>query len=131
LADQAVSAYNGHHDRQVSFAGKACRCRYSEVETLAYVKSRPDIFGTDKDTKNTIMSVYRANGGKNMIRAKKFEQENKRSRSMRERTVIMVDQISELHIRSNLGLKAIRDFGRPIFRIGLYPNSSTPLSGFF
>jgi hypothetical protein len=64
LAGEAISAYNGHHDRQVSFAWRACRCRYSWAETLAYVKSRPDIFGTDRDTENTIMSVYRAKGGK-------------------------------------------------------------------
>jgi hypothetical protein len=52
----------GHHDRQVSFAGKACRCKYSGAETLAYVKSRADIFGNDLDTQNTVLSVFRDNG---------------------------------------------------------------------
>ena len=63
LANQAVSAYNGNHDRQVSFAWRACRCRFSATETLTYVKSRPDIFGEDRDTETTIMSVFRNNGG--------------------------------------------------------------------
>ena len=63
LAQEAVSAYGGHHDRQVSFAGRACRCKFSMAETLSYVKSRPDIFGNDSDTENTVMSVFRDNGG--------------------------------------------------------------------
>jgi len=61
LAHEAVEKYAGHHDRQVSFAGKACRCKYSGADALAYVKSRPDIFGKDTDTENTILSVYRDN----------------------------------------------------------------------
>jgi hypothetical protein len=63
LTSEAASAYVGHHDRQVCFAGKACRCKFSLAETLAYVKSRPDIFGNDADTENTIRSVFRDNGG--------------------------------------------------------------------
>ncbi len=63
LADESASAYGGHHDRQVSFAGRACRCKFSGSETLAYVISRPDIFGNDADTENTILSVFRDNGG--------------------------------------------------------------------
>ena len=63
LADEAVSAHAGNHDRQVSFAGRACRCKFSGSEALAYVKSRPDIFGNDKDTESTILSVFRDNGG--------------------------------------------------------------------
>jgi hypothetical protein len=63
LANEAASAYGGHHDRQVSFAGRACRCKFSEAETLAYVKSRPDIFGGGADTESTILSVFRDNGG--------------------------------------------------------------------
>jgi len=64
LADEATSAYEGNHNRQVSFAYRACRCRYSDTEALTYVKSRPDIFGEDKDTETTIRSVFSANGGK-------------------------------------------------------------------
>jgi len=63
LANEAASAHGGNHDRQVSFAGRTFRCKFSGAETLAYVKSRPDIFGNDSDTENTIMSVFRDNGG--------------------------------------------------------------------
>ena len=62
LANEAAAAYAGHHDRQVSFAGRACRCKFSGTDTLSYVKSRPDVFGNDNDTENTILSVYRDNG---------------------------------------------------------------------
>ncbi|MDR0447248.1 MAG: bifunctional DNA primase/polymerase [Treponema sp.] len=62
LAQEAVSAYGGHHDRQVSFAGRACRCKFSGAETLSYVKSRHDVFGNDSDTENTVLSVFRDNG---------------------------------------------------------------------
>jgi hypothetical protein len=62
LAGEAVAAYAGNHDRQASFAGRACRCKFSGAETLAFVKSRPDIFGNDADTENTILSVFRDNG---------------------------------------------------------------------
>jgi hypothetical protein len=63
LSSEAVAAYAGHHDRQVSFAGRACRCKFSGAETLAYVKADPNIFGFDADTENTILSVFRDNGG--------------------------------------------------------------------
>lgn len=63
LTDEAVAAYGGNHDRQVSFAGRAYRCKFSEAETLAYVKSHPDIFGNGSDTENTVLSVFRDNGG--------------------------------------------------------------------
>jgi hypothetical protein len=62
LASEAASAYGGHHDRQVSFAGRACCCKFSGAETLSYVKSRSDVFGNDADTENTILSVFRDNG---------------------------------------------------------------------
>jgi len=62
LAQEAVAANAGHHDRQVSFAGRACRCKFSGADALAYVKSRSDIFGNDSDTENTILSVYRDYG---------------------------------------------------------------------
>jgi len=62
LAHEAVAAYAGNHDRQVSFAGRACRCKFSGADTLSYVKSRADIFGNDPDTDNTILSVYKGNG---------------------------------------------------------------------
>ena len=64
LADEATAAHAGNHDRQVSFAGKACRCKFSGAETLAYVKSRADIFGNDTDTENTVLSVFHDNGGR-------------------------------------------------------------------
>ncbi|MDR1107230.1 MAG: bifunctional DNA primase/polymerase, partial [Treponema sp.] len=35
LADEAITAHAGHHDRQVSFAGRAYRCKFSGAETLA------------------------------------------------------------------------------------------------
>jgi hypothetical protein len=63
LAGEAASAYAGHHDRQVSFAGRAYRCKFSGAETLAYAEANPNIFGNDADTENTIMSVFRDNGG--------------------------------------------------------------------
>ena len=59
LADEACAAYSGHHDRQVSFAGKAQRCMFAFADTLAYVKANPGIFGTDPDTENTMRSVFR------------------------------------------------------------------------
>ena len=62
LAGEAVAAYAGNHDRQVSFAGKAFRFKFSRSDALAYVKSRPDIFGNGVDTENTILSVFRDNG---------------------------------------------------------------------
>jgi len=63
LADEATAAHAGNHDRQVSFSGRAFRCKFSGAETLAYVKSRADIFGNDSDTNNTVLSVFRDNGG--------------------------------------------------------------------
>ena len=63
LAQEAVTAYTGHHDRQVSFSGRACRCKFSGAETLSYVKSRPYIFGNDTDTENTVLSVFKDNSG--------------------------------------------------------------------
>jgi hypothetical protein len=63
LADEAAAAYAGHHDRQVSFAGRACRCKFSRAEARAYVEAHPDIFGNGSDTANTILSVFRDNGG--------------------------------------------------------------------
>jgi hypothetical protein len=63
LAGEAAAAYAGHHDRQVSFAGRACRCKFSKAETLAYVNVNPNVFGNDADTENTILSVFRDNGG--------------------------------------------------------------------
>jgi hypothetical protein len=63
LAGEAETACAGHHDRQVSFAGRAYRCKFSGAETLAYVKTNPNIFGNDTDTENTILSVFRDNGG--------------------------------------------------------------------
>ena len=62
LAGETIAAHAGNHDRQVSFAGRAFRCKFSGAETLAYVKSRADIFGNDTDTENTVMSVFRDNG---------------------------------------------------------------------
>jgi hypothetical protein len=64
LANEVVITNAGHHDRQVSFAGKAFRCKFSGVDALQYVKSRPDIFGNGADTENTVLSVYRDNGGR-------------------------------------------------------------------
>jgi hypothetical protein len=63
LVNETVSVYGGHHDRQVSFAGRACRCKFSGADALAYVKARPDIFGYGYDTESTILSVFRDNGG--------------------------------------------------------------------
>jgi hypothetical protein len=63
LSGEAASVYAGHHDRQVSFAGRACRCKFSGAETLAYVKANPEIFGSGSDTETTILSVFRDNGG--------------------------------------------------------------------
>jgi len=62
LAQEAIATHAGHHDRQVSFAGRACRCKFSGADALAYVKSRYDIFGNDTDTENTILSVFRDYG---------------------------------------------------------------------
>jgi len=62
LINETLVSYAGNHDRQVSFAGKACRCKFSASDALAYVKSRPDIFGNDTDTEKTIISVFRDNG---------------------------------------------------------------------
>jgi hypothetical protein len=62
LANEAVSIYRGHHDRQVSFAGKACRCNFTLAESLNYVRENPYIFGVGKDTENTIRSLYKCNG---------------------------------------------------------------------
>ena len=63
LAEEAAAAYAGHHDRQVNFAGRACRCKFSGAETLSYVKANLNVFGNDADTENTILSVFRNNGG--------------------------------------------------------------------
>jgi hypothetical protein len=62
LALEAVTACAGNHDRQVSFSGRACRCKFPISDTLLYVKSRSDIFGNDTDTENTIVSVFRDYG---------------------------------------------------------------------
>jgi hypothetical protein len=62
LANEAIAAYAGNHNRQVSFSGRAYRCGFYGAETLSYVKSRSDIFGNGADTENTILSVFRDNG---------------------------------------------------------------------
>jgi hypothetical protein len=62
LADEARAAYAGHHDRQVSFAGRASRCKFPYSETLYYVTTNPAIFGNGKDTETAIKSVYQDNG---------------------------------------------------------------------
>jgi len=62
LAEEATRAAGGNHDRQVSFAGRACRCKFSFSEALAYVQANPAIFGTGADTENTIKSVYHDRG---------------------------------------------------------------------
>jgi hypothetical protein len=64
LAGEAAAAYSGHHDRQVSFAGRACRCKFSAADTVSYAKTYPEIFGSGADTENTIMSVFRDNRGR-------------------------------------------------------------------
>jgi hypothetical protein len=64
LAAEAATAYAGNHDRQVNFSVRACRCKFFGTETLAYVKAHPEIFGNDADTENTILSVFRNNGGR-------------------------------------------------------------------
>jgi hypothetical protein len=63
LAREAADNYSGNHDRQVSFAGKACRCKFTSSQTIAYVKTNTGIFGNGIDTENTILSVYKDNGG--------------------------------------------------------------------
>jgi len=62
LALEAAGDCSGHHDRQVSFAGKAFRCGYTAADALRYVKSNHAIFGGGADTENTVLSVYRDNG---------------------------------------------------------------------
>jgi hypothetical protein len=62
LADEATAASAGNHDRQVSFAGRACRCKFPYRDALAYVKANSSIFGNGADTENTIKSVYRDRG---------------------------------------------------------------------
>ena len=63
LDELAAETSGGNHDRQVSFAGKAFRCKFSVAETLDYVKANPAIFGNGFDTENTIKSVFKDNGG--------------------------------------------------------------------
>jgi hypothetical protein len=62
LANEAAADYSGNHDRQVNFAYRACRCKFSGAEALAYVKANQNIFGSDSDTESTVMSVYRDYG---------------------------------------------------------------------
>jgi hypothetical protein len=59
----AAETTGGNHDKQVQFAGKCFRCKFSFADCLYFVKSRPDIFGTGRDTETTIKSVYKDNGG--------------------------------------------------------------------
>ena len=75
LADEATAAYGGHHERQVSFAGKVCRMQlaarkkgndygeFTAAAAFSYARSRPDIFGNGADTEGTIKSVFNDNGG--------------------------------------------------------------------
>jgi hypothetical protein len=63
LAGEAASAHAGHHNRQVSFAGRAWRCGFSAEEALAYAQANPGVFGSDPDTENTVFSMFRDNGG--------------------------------------------------------------------
>jgi hypothetical protein len=62
LADEAAAAYGGHHDRQVSFAARACRCKFQFADALSYVRGNPAIFGNGADTENTIKTVYQDKG---------------------------------------------------------------------
>jgi hypothetical protein len=62
----------GHHEAQVIFSGKASRIYRSYTQkgffskaanfgystTLAYVQSRPDLFGTDRDTAQVVKSFF-------------------------------------------------------------------------
>ena len=59
----AAETSGGNHDRQVQFAGKCCRCKFSFADCLSYVKANPVIFGSGADTESTIKSVYNDNGG--------------------------------------------------------------------
>ena len=63
LAQEAAAAHSGNHDRQVSFAGKAYRCKFTAADAVSYAKSNPAIFGSGADTENTIKSVFADNGG--------------------------------------------------------------------
>jgi hypothetical protein len=63
----------GHHDAQVRFAGKCARLFSSYTQkgffskaadfdysaALAYIKTRPDLFGADKDTAAVVKSLYK------------------------------------------------------------------------
>jgi hypothetical protein len=62
LAAEAKRTAEGNHNRQVSFAGRACRCEFPYNDALGYVKANPGIFGNGTDTENTIKSVYRDKG---------------------------------------------------------------------
>jgi hypothetical protein len=62
LADESTAAAAGNHDRQVSFAGRACRCKFPYRDALAYVQANSNIFGNGADTENTIKSVYQDRG---------------------------------------------------------------------
>jgi hypothetical protein len=62
----------GHHEAQVIFSGKASRlyrhytqkgspkaANFDYTAALLYVQSRPDLFGTDKDTAQVVKSLYK------------------------------------------------------------------------
>jgi hypothetical protein len=51
----------GHNDAQKRFAFRAAYFDYGLEETMSFVKSRPDIFGTDSDTDTVVRHAWSAN----------------------------------------------------------------------
>ncbi|MDR0587281.1 MAG: bifunctional DNA primase/polymerase [Treponema sp.] len=61
IADKVIETGSGHNDYQKKFAWRMAYFGYSLEETLEFVKSRPDVFGSDQDTETVVRHAWQAN----------------------------------------------------------------------
>jgi len=58
LLNEAINEKTGHNNRAFIFAVKCNRCNIPQGQTLEFIYSKPEIFGTDFDLKKTVASGY-------------------------------------------------------------------------
>ena len=58
---RVVTESSGHNDAQKKFAWRAAYFGYEVNETLLFVKSRPDVFGSGRDTETVINHAFKSN----------------------------------------------------------------------
>jgi hypothetical protein len=61
ILDKVAREASGHNDAQKKFAWRTAYFGYGFEETLAFVQSRPDVFGTDPDSETVVRHAWSAN----------------------------------------------------------------------